>query len=404
MKLILRFQNLHRREVNKPRILIVGPVFPNGGGVGMVNKIILETDLRDEFDLYHLDTDRGRTGPGKEGTLALVNFWLFIRQFFRLGWLFFSKRPQIMHQSITWGASFWKETSFILLARICRIKTVGHIHGSQLDTQILQANPAHRWFIRVALGIPDRLIVLSEYWRDLLLRSINPKLPLVIIPNTVDPTIAEVSDRMDFETGKERCVILFLGWICVRKGVLDAIKSIPIVLREVPEVCFVFGGAIEPGLHQERVKKACDLAREYPQVSFPGMVIGIEKLTLLAQASIFILPSYHENLPVAILEAMAMGLPVVTTAISGIRETIEDSRNGFLIQPGDYLALAERIIRLAKDSGLRQSMGKVNNAKFRKDYHPRVFAFKIAQIYRSLLENSHPGEFSDKSAPERLSQ
>jgi len=115
-------------------------------------------------------------------------------------------------------------------------------------------------------------------------------------------------------------------------------------------------------------------------------VTGAAKLDLLAQASIFILPSYQENLPVALLEAMAMGLPVVTTPVAGIPDMVEEGRNGFLVPPGDYAGLAERLVRLAHDPALRRSMGEANVAKVRQEYHPALFAKRIADVYRKLLD------------------
>ena len=80
-----------------------------------------------------------------------------------------------------------------------------------------------------------------------------------------------------------------------------------------------------------------------------------------------------------------MGLPVVTTAIAGIPEIVQENINGYLIQPGDIQALADRLLRLAKDPDLRQRIGQANRKRVYDEYHPDVFAIRIAAVYHSLL-------------------
>lgn len=127
---------------------------------------------------------------------------------------------------------------------------------------------------------------------------------------------------------------------------------------------------------------------------------GAAKVKLLEKATIFILPSYHENLPVAILDAMAMGLPIVSTPVAGIPEIVEDGCNGFLVQPGDFQSLADRIVRLARDPELRMAMGQANVEKYCRQYHPKVFAARIEQLYYKVLAGQQSGEVTAPNAVE----
>jgi glycosyltransferase involved in cell wall biosynthesis len=153
----------------------------------------------------------------------------------------------------------------------------------------------------------------------------------------------------------------------------------------VPGAQFVFAGPMATGEERIEIENACRAAEQTGGVSFPGLVAGLAKLDLLERASIFILPSYHENFPVAILEAMAMGLPVVSTRVAGIPDVVEDGCNGFLIDPGDYRALADRILQLARNRDLREAMGQANVAKVRSEYHPDLFTARMRDVYISLL-------------------
>ncbi|HJZ04294.1 MAG TPA: glycosyltransferase family 4 protein [Patescibacteria group bacterium] len=354
----------------------------------MVNKILLESRLSKDFELHNIDTGRGKLGEGKEGTLAFINFYYYSCQIIQLLWILAFKRPNILHQSVTWGKAFWKEVSFMLLARCLGIKVVAHIHGSKLDIQLKEAKLYKRWLMNIALKIPQVLVVLSEYWFKFLSETVSSKLNIVIVPNCVDQSIAEAMDRITFDAKKSECLVLYLGELCVRKGLLDALRAAILVCQQEPIARFVFAGAVEPGLQMKRIKRACQEAMMDGNIRFPGLVTGEEKLALFSEASVFILPSYNENLPIAILEAMSMGLPVVATPVAGIPELIEDGCNGFLIQPGDYHALADRILTLAREPELRQRMGKANVSNGRSKYHPQVFVSRIKEIYDRLLSST----------------
>ena len=380
-----RNKPLDSRENAKPRVLVVGPLFPKGGGEGMVNKILLTSCLSDQFEMVHLDTGRTKAGEGKESKIALINFYYYFRQLSKLLWILLLQRPQIMHQSVTDQLALWKESTFMLLARILGVKVVAHMHGPVLDLQLRQSSPWKKRLMIAALSVPHVIIALSEYWRTFFTTEVSSHLRVIVVPNCIDQSIAQAMDRVESENKEQGCLVLFLGWLSMRKGLPDALRAASLVRRQVPEVRFVFAGSLEPGSHKDTLERACEVAGLEGNVSFPGLVIGDEKLALLSEASIFILPSYNENLPVAILEAMAMGLPIVTTLVGGIPDMIKDGSGGFLIQPGDYEALAERIVHLAKDPGLRRRMGQANVARVRQEYHPRIFFSRIASLYKQLL-------------------
>jgi glycosyltransferase involved in cell wall biosynthesis len=274
-----------------------------------------------------------------------------------------------------------------------------------LEIQYREGNPRVQRLMRRALGVPHVLLALSEHWRAFLAELTALPGRLVVVPNSVDPAVARAMDDaggpLSGQTPPEDCLVLFMGGVGVRKGVQEALRAVPLVRRQVPGVRFVFAGPPAAGQEGESLLLAGQAPEMGGAVSFPGMVTGAAKLDLLAGASIFILPSYQENLPVALLEAMAMGLPVVTTPVAGIPDMVEEGRNGFLVPPGDYVALAERIVRLAHDPGLRRSMGEANVAKVRQEYHPALFARRIADVYRKLLDEPAAADDSARQRPVR---
>ncbi len=106
----------------------------------------------------------------------------------------------------------------------------------------------------------------------------------------------------------------------------------------------------------------------------------------LSKSDIFVLPSFAEGVPVVLMEAMATGLPVVTTRIAGIPELVEDGVNGFITPPGDAESLAERLADLAASSSVRERMGEAGRAKVGRYYNIEGESDWLLTILRTTYE------------------
>ena len=108
--------------------------------------------------------------------------------------------------------------------------------------------------------------------------------------------------------------------------------------------------------------------------------------TVYRQAAVYCLPSYRGGAPLSVLEAMASGLPVVATRISGLPHLIEEGKGGFLIEPGDVSALADRLRSLYDDPELRKSMGRFNRRRAVERFSVKAQVDAFIDIYRSLVQ------------------
>ena len=110
----------------------------------------------------------------------------------------------------------------------------------------------------------------------------------------------------------------------------------------------------------------------------------------LAITDIFVLPSYREGAPVAVLEAMAMGLPVVATDVPGCREAVVHGETGFLVPPRDVDELVQAIQKLVEDPALRQRMGQASRARVVQHFAVERIVEQYLDLYVELL-----GKISD---------
>ena len=117
-------------------------------------------------------------------------------------------------------------------------------------------------------------------------------------------------------------------------------------------------------------------------VHFTGQRADVARL--LGALDIFVLPSLREALPIAVMEAMAMGLPVVATRVGGIPEVVEDGMTGCLVPPGDEAALAAALGRLVADPALAARLGAAGRARVQAQFTVEQMVRRVEHLYDEL--------------------
>src|SRR5882724_2452905 len=137
------------------------------------------------------------------------------------------------------------------------------------------------------------------------------------------------------------------------------------------------------GPMRANLEKAVSVPPLAGRVELLGFKSQEEVCELFRQATLFVLPSHSEGLPVALMEALASGIPCVSTPVNGIPEIIQNGVNGLLIPPGDPQALAEAIATILNDRGLRSSMAAAARPSMEKDYDIRRTGRMMAALFRA---------------------
>jgi L-malate glycosyltransferase len=150
--------------------------------------------------------------------------------------------------------------------------------------------------------------------------------------------------------------------------------------RQVPEAIFALAGEGPERGHLEELAERLGVA---DRVRFLGRRDDVPQL--LAAADVFALPSLYEGTSLAVLEAMAARRAVVSSAIGGTEEQIEDGRNGLLVPPGDADALAAALRRLLGDPDLRERLGAQARERVERDFTRAGMASRVSGVYGELL-------------------
>ena len=187
-----------------------------------------------------------------------------------------------------------------------------------------------------------------------------------------------------------------LGWsanhviaVCVarlsrEKGLLDLVEAFALVSERLPRLRLLLVGDGPDADHVRAIlaaRTAGDRAVMHP--------VTPDVLPLLHASDLFVLPSLHENQSFAILEAMAAGLPVLSTAVGGTPELVRHGETGWLVPPSQPAALAEGLELLVKDVSLRQRLGRAGRVAAEREHSFSEFLDRLALAYDGLL-TAHP--------------
>ena len=169
-------------------------------------------------------------------------------------------------------------------------------------------------------------------------------------------------------------IFLMISRLLVTKGVREYAAAAEAVRQQYPEARFLLvggAGSGPDGIPEEE-------AAQWTAVERVGLKSDVRQS--IAEAAVYVLPSYREGTPRSVLEAMAMGRPVITTDVPGCRETVRDGENGILVPARDAEALRDAMIRLIEDKGAREHMAQASLRMVRE-------LFDVRKVNQDLLRH-----------------
>lgn len=240
--------------------------------------------------------------------------------------------------------------------------------------------------------LPDMYITCGEEMRRNLIENCGfPAEKVISIPTGVDEEFFKIKKNPEgkrrFNLHPDTPVIVNIGILRRVKGHEITLKAARIVQEKFPEARFLIVG---DGPRREELKlmvKEMDLKN----VLFAGFLSDIREV--LSFADISMLSSWSEGLPQSLLQSMAAGVPVVATAVGGIPEVVKDGITGFLVEPGDFKNLADRIIMILKQ-GIDSEMLTRAKKAILKNHTREVMIEKIETLYKNLLIKKSSGKKS----------
>lgn len=348
------------------KVLVVATSPKTRGGITSVVSAHSKGHQWQDFHCYWLATHRDGNFLIKIGYLAKS----------LLAGLFLVPYYDILHIHLSEPPSAIRKLPFMWWAKVWRKKTIVHFHSFSIETTL---KSKWAWVYRYHFGKADRLVTLSNYWKNECGRFIGSKQKVIVIYNPCP--IIECNNTTESPIkDKRQNIILYAGTVNPRKGYADLIKAFSKIAKQHKDWSIVFAGNGE-------LQKGQDLAVQYEiseQTKFLGWCSGEDKDRAFRSATIFCLPSYAEGFPMAVLDAWAYGLPVVTTPVGGIPDIADDGNNMLLFQPGDIDKLAECLNRMISDSELRNRISKESVHLSTTLFNINTINHQIGELYKLL--------------------
>jgi glycosyltransferase involved in cell wall biosynthesis len=286
-------------------------------------------------------------------------------------------RIDIVHTHGYFGSTFGRMAA--RAAGITRILT--HVHSSYLNY-----SPRHLVIEKVLSYVTPKVICVSNAVREFVetVEGVSPDKTCLIYNAPIwlpenGPGLTQSRHGLRFTD--QDCVLASVGSLVENKGHRVLIESLRALKPAHPRLRLLILG--DGPLRAELE----DLVRRHhmdSSVVFTGLVKNPR--AVLSLADIFVHPSLHrEGLPLAVLEAMDLGLPVVASRIGGIPEAVEHDRSGVLVPPMDSLALSAAIDRLVRDSGERRAMGAAGRKAVAQRFRCDRMIAQIESLYDAML-------------------
>jgi glycosyltransferase involved in cell wall biosynthesis len=270
--------------------------------------------------------------------------------------------------------AIFRDFFLILLASFFSKPIVLHLRGGLFNLRD-DFPKLFKWFLTFSIIISDKIIVLGE--KEFLFYSEKfniKKSKIVILPNAV-----ETVDLQKKKSLKKRFNILFLGRLDKNKGLSEIIDSLSSL-----NINFILKIAGD-GDDKNWFLRECDL-RLKNKFEFHDVVYGSLKNELLMTSDVFLLPSYFEGLPNALLEAMSYGVVPVVTQVGSIPDVVIHNKNGIFISVKDTVSISESLMKLYNDYNFFNDLSLNAQSTIKCDFSIKNYLIVKNKIYTDLLK------------------
>jgi glycosyltransferase involved in cell wall biosynthesis len=325
-----------------------------------VVRALLRSPLAERYRLETIPTYRDRN-PGRR-------MLLFGRSLVALARWCAGPGPRIAHVHMAARGSMYRKALVVAVVKAMRRPVVLHVHAGSgdIDAFLDRLGPLRLRILRAAFAASDRVLSVSaSSAKTLRARLIDGE--IIVVPNA-PPEVVPNAPRPQ----REEVEILFLGGFDNPvKGGAVLLEALPELLQRCPRARVLLAG---PGQGPGGLPD---------QARWGGWLDEAAKDRAFKNADLFAMPSLSEGLPVALLEAMARGLPIVVSSVGGVPEIITDGVDAVLVEPGDPAELVGRLADLVEDPERRRELGEAAIRRVRRLADDDVYG-RLDAIYAEL--------------------
>jgi glycosyltransferase involved in cell wall biosynthesis len=368
--------------MNRKALLVIGPEPPPATGMEVATQALVAELDRASIQYIRVNTADPLDELGNRGSWTAHNIGLAVRHIFTVIRKTFGAQIGAVYLPIAQEfPGLLRDICFLLIARAARRPVIVHLHGGSFGTFYATRNAVMRGFLRWTVGNASLGIVLTESLRPAL-ECLLPPERVAVVPNGIDrPTSSGRCRRSD-----ETISVLFLSSLTPQKGPRVFIEAFARAHERCPSLRGTVAGPWASDAIRNEVLAIVRALQVEEVLTFPGLIEGDAKAALFESADIFCFASpMPEGQPFVILEAMAVGLPVVAPAWPGIADTVVDGKTGILVPAGSSEALANALVELARDRDLCRLLGTAGRERYERTFTRDAFGERMIQVIRPFI-------------------
>jgi glycosyltransferase involved in cell wall biosynthesis len=353
-------------------------------------KLIQEKDLK----VFIVNTSDKRDDLTNLGRFDFANVYAGLRSLFKLIYYLIFVRPDVVYIPISQNHwAYFRDGLFILISSVFKAKILIHLNGSYFLKFYEKSSLLYQKFIDLTMKRVDGAIVLGEKLKYIFEKWLSTD-KIFVLPNFIE---WKFNEDKNYSTKNDASVVMitYLGNLLESKGIFDLLEAIKIVKENarnkfIVNIAGKFSKDSSTGLslREHEIRFGNYLKELNDVVNYIGEIKEEkDKFDLLKNTDIFVFPSWYpvEGQPLVILEAMSCGCPVISTKDVGvIDETVIDGVNGLLVEKRNIKQLADAIIKLIQDRGLRIKMGEESKKRFCELYTPEKHIKRFKEILKEL--------------------
>jgi glycosyltransferase involved in cell wall biosynthesis len=372
----------------KRRILILGPTAPSIGGITTAVNTLMGSELAKEFNIRLLANSNHRP-MNKKGVVDFYNLTSALLILFRLVRVIYLFRPQIVQVETAGEIGFLKQSVYILTARLLRSKVIVSLHCANDDEPLMEftrQGKIARWYCGWILRRCQMIKLLSPKWsRNFASRWGLEYDQVVGLKNCLD-SFFPWGLALSLSPRSEALTIVSVGSVGERKGSFLLIEAVKRMNASGLSVSLVLVGPEERTGGMAALEEAARIGGIHDKVHLLGGQSRERVLEVLSKADVFALPSYAEGMPYSIIEALAIGCPVVASDVGAVRDIITNEQTGLLIEAGSIDQLYEALYRLALDDILRNKLALQGNTFAHREFGIHNLENTLRAVYEVLFK------------------
>lgn len=366
------------------KVLVVGPVPPPFGGVASAVEDLIHSDLSRHyvFDVFPRapNLPPALSGYFRRNLFRLRRFARFLRKLFQDDFC-------LVHIHSP-DQAFLGTIIFTALARLARVPVLLHLHGTDWHSFYPGAPPFRKLYTRIGLRLPQTIFVLYQLWLkevEKLTSHGNVRVFRNFIHDEAPPASEKVRElRAGLGLREDDFIVLTVGSVGWRKGGFDILDAAAIIACEDRSIKFLLVGGEEKQGELSQLKEGVQKAGLGSSVLLTEEVPRDRISYFFGAANLFLLPSYFEGLPISLLEAMRIGLPIITTPVAGIPEMLTDGVTGVFVTPGAPKEIVRAVVQLKSDPVLRQTLGRKAREHFQENYEFSGAVAQLRSVYQEM--------------------